>query len=135
MGNLRARITDLITKAGPPIKEELVYVGEKGKDDYAELGVFKFKRLTFEEMDLLRLHSLNEKGQFDANRYAGNNARQVAATLIDDDGAQLGFDEINQWPGYMVDAFSAASNRANSNTITAAKEVEKDSGATGGDAP
>lgn len=137
MGILQQRIADLITKAGPPTKAELVFTGTPGSAEYEELGTFTFRRLPFSEMDALRLHSLNDKGQFDPSRHAGNNARIVASTLVDDETGLPVYsaDDINLWPTFMVDAFATASNKANSNTITAAKEVEKNSVATGGVAP
>lgn len=137
MGNVQQRIADLITKAGPPTKQELVYTGTKGEKDYQEHGLFTFRRLTFQEMDKLRLHSMNGEGKFDPNLHAGNNARLVAATLVDDETGDAVYkpEDIYDWPPYLVDAFASASNRASSNTVTAAKEVEKNSAATAGVAP
>lgn len=138
---LAIRIKALVDSAGPKQKEEMVYTGEKAKageepkEGYRELGVFTFKRLTFIELDGLRLHSVNDKGIFDKYLHAGSNARMVAATLIDPSSG-INFyqvEEINDWPGWMVDAFAAAANRANSLGDDAAKAIGKNSVATVGD--
>lgn len=127
VNQLVARINALIGSAGPKQKKEMVYVGDKGKDDYAELGEFTFKRLSFAELDALRLHSVNDLGKFDKALHAGANARTVAATLIDENTGLNIFttEDINEWPGTYVDAFASASNRANSVTPQAAKAAAK----------
>jgi len=141
LSTLQNRIADLIARAGPPTKRELVFSGEKTiksngvekpNPEYVEYGEFTFRRLNYKELDGLRLNSLNNKGEFDRGLFAGNNARFVAATLVDDDTLQpvYDFDSVNEWPGGMVDAFAAAGNRVNVTTVAAAKEVEKNSDAT-----
>lgn len=130
--NLVSRIDALVKSAGPRQKNEMVFVGEKGKPDYQELGEFTFRRLPFPELDALRLHSVNSEGKFDKTLHAGSNARTVAATLIDPDNGINVFtvEQINEWDGWMVDAFAAASNRVNSLTPKADKAVAKNSGST-----
>lgn len=133
VNQLVARIHALIETAGPKQQEQLVYVGEPAKgdkpasDDYQELGRFTFKRLNFAELDGLRLHSVNDQGKFDKFLHAGANARTVAATLIDENTGLNIFtvEDINEWPGSIVDAFAAASNRANSLTAKTAKAAAK----------
>jgi hypothetical protein len=135
MNKLAQRIQELLQKAGPLVKEELVYVGDpKVPESYQELGKFTFKRLTFTELDQLRLVSVNSKGEFDKNLHAGANARTVAATLVDPDsgGVMYTVNDINEWPGYMVDAFAAASNRANTLSRKEVKGVAKNSEPTDG---
>jgi hypothetical protein len=127
INQLVARINALIETAGPKQQKQTVYVGEPGKEDYDELGEFTFKRLSFSELDGLRLHSVNDQGKFDKFLHAGANARTVAATLIDENTGMNIFtiEDINEWPGYIVDAFAAASNRANSLTAKTAKAAAK----------
>jgi len=139
MNNLE-RIQKLLESAGPSLKEELVYEGTPAKgsktasDDYQEFGKFTFKRLSFYEMDKLRLHSVNDRGRFDPELHAGSNARLLAATVVDEQGTPL-FTEanINEWPPAMVDAFAAAANRVNGNIVDAQKVLAKNSDATPGD--
>lgn len=133
------RITALLAAAGPSIREELVFSGEKNedgtpKDGYKEYGLFSFKRLSFFELDNLRLHSVNFKGQFDPKLHAGNNARIVAATLVDEDGnLSMPVASINLWPGAMVDAFANASNRVNGTAPNAIEDAAKNSEPTPSD--
>ena len=141
MNNLE-RIQKLLESAGPSLKEELVYEGTQAKgntpqsDDYQEFGKFTFKRLSFYEMDKLRLHSVNDRGRFDPNLHAGSNARLLAATIVDENGNGLFSEQdINQWPPGMVDAFAAAANRVNGNIADAQKVLAKNSDATEGATP
>lgn len=138
---LQDRISAILSRIGAPTRKELVHTGEKTiqkngsaveNPAYVEYGEFTFRRLTYKELDSLRLNSLNAKGEFDREAFAGNNARFVAATLVDDDTLQPIYDfaTINDWPGDMVDAFAAAGNRVNVTTVTAAKAVEKNSDTT-----
>lgn len=141
MNNLE-RIQRLIEAAGPSLKEELVYEGTPAKngkpasDDYQEFGKFTFKRLSFYEMDKLRLHSVNDRGRFDPDLHAGSNARLLAATITDESGNGLFSEQdINQWPPAMVDAFAAAANRLNGNIVDVQKVLAKNSDATEGATP
>ena len=136
MSNVHNRIQQLIVQAGPIIREELVHVGAaeiegKPNPDYRELGKFPFKRLSFYELDSLRLHSVNSKGVFDPALHAGNNARFVAATLMDEEGNPAETEQsVNMWPAWMVEAFHDAAQRVNSTASGSKELIEKNSDST-----
>lgn len=131
-------IQDLVDCYGGDFENKEVTLGaKKDKDGKAIPGTgktktFRFKRLGFLEFDALRVRSIGRDGRFDPDRHAGNNARLVAATLVDieTNEAVASLDEIEQWKPSLVDALAVAANEVNGDFPEAEDEAAKNSEAT-----
>lgn len=95
---------------------------------------FCFKRLSFQEADSIRTHNIGPDGLFDPVRFNGNNARVVAATLVDKNthAPVADVEEVLLWRTAVVDALARAANEVNGTFQGAEGEAvaEKNSGAT-----
>lgn len=116
------RARDITTHA-EFVDKEITLNGEK--------FTFTFRRLPYIEVDRLRLRATNEKGQFDADRYAGNNGRWVAACLVDSQThlQLVTEEEVKLFDTQLVDALAEAATQANAVNLDAAKAIEGNSGA------
>lgn len=137
MSNLTQAIAAILANAGPVIQAEPVHFGDEKLADgapnpsYRDLGVFNFRRLSFYEVDKLRLESVGAFGVFDPAKHAGNNGRFIAATLVDENGnASVTKEEVYLWPTWMVSAFFDAAQRANSVQANADTVIAKNSEAS-----
>lgn len=104
----------------PEFQDREVIVGKKtvdGKvaDPGVSIGVFTFRRLPYAEVDRLRLMSTGGDGNFDPERYAGNNGRWVIASLVDKVTHQqlLTSIDIDRMDTRMVDALADAATDVN----------------------
>lgn len=101
--------------------------GEDGKvvDGSPLTQDYRFRTLPVLELDALRAGGIGPKGTFDPKKAAGNNARWVAACLVDDDGSRFEYDAITVgWPPRLVDALAAAARVANGSEVKQ-EDVEK----------
>lgn len=122
----RDQIKAVLALAGPD-KVTLPVTYDGVTEDYT------FRVLSVIDLDKLRAGSIGAKGTFDPNRAAGNNARWVAACLLDENGNKLAdYQDIigtpgtdaKGWPPYFVDALGAAARKANKADVTV-EEQEK----------
>lgn len=98
---------------------------------------FTFKRLPYLEVDRLRLAGSNDTGGFDPKKFAGNNGRWVAATLVDDETHEplCTVDEVAMWDTSVVDALASAATDVNSVNRGATEVIAKNSDARPSDEP
>lgn len=72
------------------------------------------KHLNFIETDMLRVAGFGNTGTFDAQKFAGNNARWVALGVVDEFGQPVDtYENICLWPPVMVDELSTAVDKVN----------------------
>lgn len=92
---------------------------------------FTFKRLPYLEVDKLRLAGSSDTGAFDPQRFAGNNGRWVAATLVDEESHDLlcTVEEVAFWDTALVDALASAATDVNSVNKGAPEAIAKNSDA------
>lgn len=115
--SVRDQIKAVLAAAGPE-KVTLHVTYDGATEDYT------FRVLGVIDLDKLRAGSIGAKGTFDPNRAAGNNARWVAACLVDESDGKFDFNDVVTWPPYFVDALGAAARKANKADVTV-EEQEK----------
>lgn len=134
--NALAKIQNLTNALGPSQQEKPVTIGQvKDKDgNVTSPGVtekFWFRRLPFLIADEIRVRALGPDGKFSAALFAGNNARIVAAALINDDGSQVApYETVCGWDPVLVDALAAVANDMNNMEPKALEVVEGNSAET-----
>lgn len=120
--NTIANIQALLDFCGPNFEKRPVTIGAKLDADGNPIkgtGItreFFFKRLSSLEADALRTHALGADGKVDRERFKGNNARTVAACVVDADTFQPLFtiEEVESWKAPVVDAMALVANEVNS---------------------
>lgn len=124
MKDVLSQIHEMIDAAGPLVAKETVeFAGKKHE--------FHFRRLPFIEADRLRVSVIGGDGKFDGEKFAGNNARLVAATLVDGIGNSVAsYDEVCLWPVGLVDKMAEAANKVNAIVPNAQELAVKNSAAT-----
>lgn len=119
-------ISRMLAVAGPLIVARSIEFGGMRED-------FFFRRLPFIEADRLRVAVIGDNGKFDGDKFVGNNARLVAASLVDEEGKQLAtFDEVCLWPTELVDKLAEAANEVNRLTSASSEAAAKNSEKTPG---